>query len=232
MDKATWVLDALTFWLVIVAIGALIASWRSARASNKSAAAATKLFELEQAEYRRREEAERPNLQLYHVYLKKPDQHTSATGMFNLPVHIDLMNFGVRPAKVTGARLEVAGKPFDADPRTTVCVRHHEIVRLTVNRLSSVDIREAFIEATTGVKPQLQGESESFLQRASNPENISDEYRKATVALAYSETDDSAHYTALLRFDVPTYRGDWSGKALTMRVLHDPNEVERGDLPG
>ena len=139
------------------------------------------------------------------------------------------MNFGNRPAKIITARYEISGKTFDADPRTTTCVRHHEIVRFSADR-NRLDIREAFIEADVGVKPALQG-GESFLQRANNPENLSEEYRKVTLTLTYSETDGTGKKTKAFTFDVPTYRGDYSNQAISMRVLHDAKEAETGDLP-
>jgi hypothetical protein len=231
-EAATWVLDILTATLIVVAILALSANRKSAQASEESSKAARDLFTVQQDEYKRREAGERPNLQLYNAYLVKPQQVSGpSTYLHNLPIHIEVMNFGQRPAKVTVARLEVAGKQFDADQRTTTCARRHEIVRFVVDRAGHLDIREPFIEAMTGLKPQLQGGGERFLQRAGNPENISDEYRKVTLTLTYSETDGSRVRTEQLTFDVPTYRGDWSRKPLTMRVLHDPEEAGEGDLP-
>jgi cation diffusion facilitator CzcD-associated flavoprotein CzcO len=219
--------DILTAILIIVAILTFAANWKSAKASEESAKAARSLYELEQAEYRRREESERPNLQLFNMYIVKREKPTGQ--IYHLPVNVDMMNFGNRPAKITAARFEISGKTFDADPRTTTCVRRHEIVRFSADR-NRLDIREAFIEAEVGVKPALQG-GESFLQRAGNPENVSAEYRKVTLTLTYSETDGTGEQTIPFTFGVPTYRGDYSNQAVSMRVLHDAKEAERGDLP-
>jgi hypothetical protein len=232
MDQiATWVLDGLTSALVVVAIGALVANWRSANASNRSADSANRLFELEQAEFKRREEAERPNLQLYHAYVDPAFRQKTIEQVVKPQVHFDFMNFGERPAKVIEAHLEASKATFRADARTTPCVRHHEILRLTANQTQNSAIRLALLKAVAALNPDAV-ESEGLLQAANKAENISEEYRTISISLCYSETDGTGERLAKFTFAPPTAKSDYSGSALTMRVLHDPKEEERGDLPG
>jgi hypothetical protein len=180
MDQiATWVLDGLTSALVVVAIGALVANWRSANASNRSADSANRLFELEQAEFKRREEAERPNLQLYHAYVDPAFRQKTIEQVFKPQVHFDFM----------------------------------------------------MLKAVAAINPDAV-ESEGLLQAANKAENISEEYRTISISLCYSETDGTGERLAKFTFAPPTAKSDYSGSALTMRVLHDPKEEERGDLPG
>lgn len=206
---ASWFANVLYFFLLVAAIATFFANRRSAQASEESAKASTRLYELQQREYEAREAERRPNLQLFDVF-SETDSRTESKAPWYMPLNVYLMNFGERPATIHSATVEFGNAKQDADIRTGACVRHHESAHIKIKMEG--DFKKAIHDC---------------IERASTEFNWLQQ--ELTVTVVYSETDGSGVRSAIFKTRYTQPRWSVEHGPVTLAVLRDGEGEKAGD---